>query len=280
MRTRIDRHLLADIVRHNSKLGLKNRVKGLNYERCAELPFIAGYLKSRFGNNLHYLDIGSGESPFPSYLLNNSNWDITCIDKFSWVQRQHDHAARVMPGVNVKERFHIVEKDFLSTELPPESYDVITNISVIEHFEGEGDSAAMQASARLLRPGGLYILTTLINEGFFNEFYLKKNIYGETFQDEPVFYQRHYDSKNLEERIIRPSGLVEKERVYFGDYGFQAFENVFQKIPRVVRVLYQWTMPMVAARFLAYSANPVSRADMRMNTASGVILIMTKETPL
>lgn len=277
MRNRIDQELLRDIVCHNSRLGLKFRIKGLNYERCAELPFIADYMKSSFGDKLQYLDIGSGESPFPSYLLKNTNWDITCIDKFSWVQKQHDHVARVMTDTNVKDRFHVVERDFLSVELPQESFDVITNISVIEHFEGDADSAAMEASARLLKPGGLYILTTLINEGYYKEFYLKKSIYGESYHDKAVFYQRHYDLKNLSERIIKPSGLIEKDRVFFGDYGFQAFENYFQKMPKIVRAFYQWAMPTVAARFLTYCANPVSRSNMRMNTASGVILIMSKE---
>lgn len=277
MRTKIDKKLLRDIVSHNRKLGFKNRLKGLNYERCAELPFIAGHLQNSFGDKLEYLDIGSGESPFPSYLLKNTNWDITCIDKFSWVQKQHVHVTRVMPDADIKERFHVVEKDFLAAELPGESYDVITNISVIEHFEGDADSAAMAASARLLRRGGFYILTTLINEGYFKEFYLNKSIYGESYRDKPVFYQRHYDLANLDERIIRPSGLVEVKRVYFGDYGFQAFENIFQKMPKLVRAFYQWAMPAVAARFLTYSDVPVSRKDMMMNTASGVISIMTRE---
>ena len=155
-----------------------------------------------------------------------------------------------------------------------ETYDIITNVSVIEHFEGMQDAAAMRASAQLLKPGGLYILTTLINEGFFKEFFVRKSVYGERFQSKPVYYQRHYDLKTLQERIISPTGLLERERVYFGDYDFQCFEKVFQKIPRPLRAFYQWATPYFARHFLSYRSYPVSRKDMNIDTASGVILVL------
>jgi len=276
MNQNINKELLKAISRHHQKLGLKYFIKGLNYERCAELPYIIGLLQNRFGEALKYLDIGSGEAPLPTYLLKESEWDITCVDKFSWVQQQKQHAARVMNGRSVEDRFHIIEKDFFEAGLAPESFDVITNISVIEHFEGNLDSKAMAASAKLLKPGGEYILTTLVNEGYFKEFYLNQNVYGESYQDKSVFYQRHYDLASLEERLIKPTGLKEVGRVYFGDYGFQGFENIFHKSPKALRAFYQWAMPLFASRFLTYSLAPISRKEMLMNTASGVILVLEK----
>ena len=68
--------------------------------------------------------------------------------------------------------------------------------------------------------------------------------------------------------------------MYFGDYGFQFFERVLQRtLPRPlkpVRALYKWATPHFARRFLSYSDRPVSRANMKMNTASGIILVLTK----
>ena len=173
-------------------------------------------------------------------------------------------------------RFHILEEDLLHTDLPRESFDIITNISVIEHFQNDLDTHAMRLSACLLKPGGRYILTTLINEGYFKEFFLRRSIYGESFEERPLFYQRHYDLHHLKERILRPSELEEARRIFFGDYGFQAFEILLQKPPKVLRALYQWSTSLMARNFLSYSQWPVSRRNMKMNTASGVILILTK----
>ena len=80
---------LAEIAGHFASLRAANRLHGLNYERCAELPFVIDILRSRFAEPLSYLDIGSGgESPLPTYLLRRSNWNVQCIDKFDWVRRR------------------------------------------------------------------------------------------------------------------------------------------------------------------------------------------------
>ena len=62
---------------------------------------------------------------------------------------------------------------------PPTATDSRALVSVIEHFEGNSDTAAMQRIAKLLRPGGTLILTTLVNEPYFAEFYLQRNVYGD-----------------------------------------------------------------------------------------------------
>lgn len=276
MSGKIDRDLLKKISRHTQSLGWKYFFKGLPYERCAELPYIIGLLQNRFDETLHYLDIGSGDSPLPTFFLKHTKWDISCPDKFFGVQKQRDFAKRVMNAKKFEERFHIIEEDFLQTQFPPESFEIITNISVIEHFAGDTDSAAMAASAKLLKSGGIYILTTLINEGFYNAFFLEQAVYGEGFKKRPVFYQRHYDVENLEARVIRPAGLKETHRVYFGEYDFQGNEHFFQKRSKVVRILYQWARPAFAAKYISYRSKPNSRADMPMNTTSGVIVVLEK----
>jgi SAM-dependent methyltransferase len=259
-----------------------NALHGLNYERCAELPFVIQVLRARFGEPLDYLDIGSGgESPLPTYLLARSQWRVHCVDKFDWLKRQRSHAAAVTGSPDGHGRLTLDVRDFLQAELPPESFDVITNISVIEHFAGTTDTDAMVASARLLRPGGLYVLTTLMNDAHYREFFVSESVYGEDYTDREVFYQRHYDVAALEQRLLKPTGLREVGRVFFGDFGFQAFERVVSApLPRPLkplRALYKWATPLLAERFLTYSQSPLSRADMAMNTASGTIVVMTRD---
>jgi SAM-dependent methyltransferase len=281
-RSRIDGRILRAIWAHHRKIRPTNWLHGLNYERCAELPFIIEALRPRFTQSLDYLDIGSGgESPLPTYLLVNTPWRISCVDKFEWLNAQRASAAAVTGSEDGNGRFSLIVQDFLETSLPPASFDVITNISVIEHFEGTSDSDAMAASAKLLRQGGLYILTTLMNDLFFKEFHVPRDVYGEAYTSKEVYYQRHYDVAAVERRLIAPTGLREVGRIYFGDFGFQAFEQVVQlPLPgplKAVRALYKWATPLLAERFLTYRATPSSRAEMQMNTASGVIVIMTKD---
>lgn len=274
MPSHIDAGALKRISTHYRKLSMKNWFKGLPYERCAELSWIIRHLEPRFQKQLRYLDIGTGESPLPTFLYANSRWDITCLDKCPWVRNQNRFLKTIDAGEAPAKRFRIVEQDLLKADFPDESFDVITSVSVIEHFEGASDSAAMKACGRLLRPGGTLVLTTLVNDSFFTEFYLKQPVYGEAFAGSPVFYQRHYDLKSVRERIVEPSGLVEKERVYFGDYGFQCFEKVLQwKKP--LRAFYAWSTPWLASRFMSYRPYPISRKDMRMNTSSGVIVVLS-----
>lgn len=275
MNAHIDPMLLSDLQRHNRSFGLKYRLKGLPYERCAELPFVVGLLAPRFHQQLRYLDVGSGESPLPTFILRNSCWTVSCLDRCEWVRKQRKFLSSVIePGLR-QDRFEVVERDLLSGGLPAASFDVITIISVIEHFEGNTDSDAMRACAQLLRPGGQLVLTTPMNDQHFREFYLNRTVYGAKFQGAPIYYQRHYDEHSLQERLIRPSGLVETKRAYFGDYQFQCFEKVLQR-PKLIKAIYQWAVPWLAQRHLSYSDRPVSRKDMRMNTASGVIVVLEK----
>ena len=267
--------VLKQIAAHHRSLGFKCQLKGLPYERCAELSWVIDYLKPHFREDLQYLDVGSGESPLPTFLRAHSLWEITCLDKCPWVWKQHRFWARIHATKKRAERFHVIEANLLEADLPEESFDLITCISVIEHFEGNSDSAAIKAAARLLRPGGRLVLTTPVNEPFFAEFYLQTSVYGVDFQGSPVFYQRHYDLASVAARIIKPAGLMEIQRVYFGEYGFQCFEKVLQR-PKPLRALYAWSTPRLAMRYLSYRPYPISRRDMRMNTASGLILVLEK----
>jgi len=276
---KIDKTLQKDITKHSRKLGLKRFFQSMGYERSGELPLVVSRLKSEFTKKLNYLDIGSGDAIFPSYILKNTNWNVNCVDKYSWVRKQNIYARKTSNSDSATKRLHIYEQDFMESDFKDGSFDVITNISVIEHFDNDNDSKAMRKSASLLKPGGIYVLTTLINENYFKEFFLQKNVYGKNYDKEPVFFQRHYDLNSLYSRLIEPSGLQEIERIYFGDYDFQ-FCEVFLDVAwpwKPVKLLYQWANPFFARRFLSYRNYPVSRPDMNMYTSSGVFIVLTKK---
>jgi SAM-dependent methyltransferase len=273
---KIDAAVLAELNAVNRRLGLRRILKSIGYERSAELPFVINALRDRFSRPLRCLDIGTGDSVLPAYLLLNTSWDVTCLDKFRWVQVQHEYARRLALDQETMRRLHVVEEDLLAYE-PDAPFDVILSISVIEHFSDGLDAKAMSHSARLLNEGGVYVLTTLVNDGFPRDFYRRGEVYGSKL-GEMTFYQRHYDVASVASRLIAPSGLREVERKYFGEYGLPFGEWFIG--PRLTRnplkVFYQWLAPHFALRFLTYSDRPVSRPGMRVNTAAGVILMLVK----
>ncbi|MBC8124724.1 MAG: class I SAM-dependent methyltransferase [Candidatus Kapabacteria bacterium] len=276
MNSSINAELLYNIDAHAKRLRFLYRIKGFGYERAIELPLLAEKLQPLFDKPLRYLDIGTGPSIFPSWVASKTNWDVTCLDKFEWVNKQREYAKKL--GLDPK-RFHVVVRDFLEAELEPESFDVITNISVIEHFEGALDSVAMEKSARLLKPGGMYLLTTPLNEGHARDWYLQQDVYGEKFTSKPVFFQRHYDVESFNKRIVQASGLTERERVYFGDYEEPFFnDRIVDKsgFDKIKRTLLQMNTVKHALLHGSYRDVPVSMPDMKIYTSAGVCVVLTK----
>lgn len=276
MREDIDGSTLRSIWAHQIRLEPADLIRGVPYERCAELPYVVDLLRPRFDEGLAYLDIGTGASPLPTFLLRNTRWDVTCVDKFSSVRTQHTYLERLKSVTDGSGRFKVVERDIFEADLPQASFDIISIISVIEHMEGDRDMRAMELASSLLKPGGWLVLSTPVNEGFPREYYLDEGVYGERPSEGGVFYQRHYDVAGVNQRLVRASGLRELSRVYFGEYGYQAFERLLQAKPKMLRLWYQWATPILARRFLEYRDFPVGRRDMLMNTASGVIVLLEK----
>ncbi len=276
MNSSINAELLYNIDAHAKRLQFLYRIKGFGYERAIELPLLAEKLQPLFDKPLRYLDIGTGPSIFPSWVASKTQWDVTCLDKFDWVKKQNEYAKKL--GLDPK-RFHVVVRDFLEAELEPESFDVITNISVIEHFEGVLDSVAMEKSARLLKPGGMYLLTTPLNEGYARDWFLQQDVYGEKFTTEPVFFQRHYDVASFNRRIVQASELTERERVYFGDYEEPFFnDRIVDKsgLDKIKRTLLQMNTVKHALLHGSYRNTPVSMSGMKIYTSAGVCVVLTK----
>lgn len=101
-------------------------------------------------------------------------------------------------------------------ESGPSSFDTIVCISVVEHIPGEGDRDAIQKMWKLLRPGGMLLLSVPCCKDPFEE-YLDFNEYGLLTTDDEgfVFGQRFYNQEMLEERVYCITGRPSR----FGIYG-------------------------------------------------------------
>ncbi len=126
---------------------------GLSAEALAKAGSVG--TESRSATNspppLRWLDFGCGSGAFLKYLREHGSihgrpLDLTGHDVGSFADLLKNH-----------DRFRILDFDELSRE-PSDRYDVISMIEVLEHLPHPHDPLALVA--RLLKPGGLLLLTT------------------------------------------------------------------------------------------------------------------------
>lgn len=275
-----DYKLRDDLFRYNASLGLYRFFKGIDYIRVMELPIFASAMLSYRSQKLRYLDIGTGESIFPSFIADQTNFLVTVIDKFTWVRKQKDYLKRIGKHAWLKDgRFSIIEHDFLSADLPESSFDIITAISVLEHIDGNGDTKAMEKIFRLLKPGGLFLMSSPYNHDKPDDYYVKSSVYGDKSQNGQTFFQRHYGAETLVRRIINVTPFVVENLFFAGHYQRFNFAKYLYVLPmpiKLIKVFYNWAASFYTPHFMQFSNQPPSDANPDMVTMDTVFLFFRK----
>ncbi len=129
-------------------------------------------------------------------------------------------------GISNRCRFHhTLIKD---THLKPNSFDVITSMSVIEHIPDDKD--AIRIMWDLLKPGGV-LLISVPCAAKASEEYTNLNDYGliETDENGFVFWQRYYDEYLIIDRIYSITGHPRRFQIYGEKKAGSYHQNVTQK---------------------------------------------------
>jgi hypothetical protein len=89
----------------------------------------------------------------------------------------------------------------------------------------------MSELARVLRPGGLLILTVPYRKRLEEE-WVERDVYGERFQGKPLFFCRHYSREAVQERLLADGAFDVLEQVLWRKEGVpQAQAQVHRIIP-------------------------------------------------
>jgi len=191
------------LIRHKKILTVNGTVvytkdvmlKAIFPHRNRHLEYPWAIIHSNLDKGLKILDIGSGVSTFPIYLSSKGH-EVYSIDTDEVSMNRLAPKFAEWCGVDTKYRVG----DASSLEFSDNTFDRIFCISVFEHLEEERinhrivnnhkrnlDVKAIKEMLRVLKPGGLIILTT-----------------DWKVRDDDL---RSYDLHDLEERVLRPFQL-------------------------------------------------------------------------
>lgn len=128
------------------------------WSRRWEYPFVAerviSFAQEQSDGPFRVLDAGSGVTYFPYFLRAElPRSEITCFDSNGTYHPMFAAVNATMDETKVK----FIEGMLQKIPLPDDSFDAVCCISVLEHTDNYGE--ILDEFARLLRPGGLLVLT-------------------------------------------------------------------------------------------------------------------------
>lgn len=194
------------------RFGFKRFFQGFGYYKWLEYPLAYNNLELESGNR--YLDIGSGKSVFPLFVLAKNKCYVHVIDDQSIIKDSisyyKDTINKMQLNDKTKNKF-IIRGSWQNEKynFPDKHFDRISCISVLEHIKANGDSAIMREIARLLKNRGIAVVTFPFNNGDYIE---------EDIPEQVSYFQRKYNISAIKKRIIDVTNLTVKKVMYFGEY--------------------------------------------------------------
>jgi len=207
--------------------GLNHLIAGLDYFRTLEYPLVVEQLNLEPGMRL--LDVGSGRSLFP-LLIASMGCEVWAIDIDAYVLDLQKTA------VKFKVNLHVEVQDVQKMKYSEASFDRISAVSVLEHIPDGGDIAAFNEFSRILKAGGLVVVTVPFGA------------HEKERQKNETEFQRVYNTQRISDRFTHPLFTLEKT-LYFGEKEHH-FIHRWYKLPSAMRLLLFWAQPFFSSLFL------------------------------
>lgn len=123
--------------------------------RRLEYAFALDALISYLGPGQSFLDAGSGATPLAHAIAAQGVAASACDGD----ARLIDELRRLRPETIYGTKVSYSAQDLTRTSYPDDSFDAIACISVLEHIPAPADQQALHELLRILKPGGLLVLT-------------------------------------------------------------------------------------------------------------------------
>jgi len=202
-----------ELLRCNAALDISRILKGIDYYRGIEYPTTMALLDNRdhtdYKIETKLLDVGSFDAPLPICFAARG-YKVYALDVNKRVLKL-ENTAKNLGIYNLKS----VIADATKLPFGYNSFDIVTAISTIEHVLPleDGDTKAMKEIGKVLKPGGMAVITVPY-----------KNSFSEEWRHHPAhgkYLMRSYNEDSIHSRLIKPSGLFISKIFYFcDDIGF------------------------------------------------------------
>ncbi len=191
-------------LRKEPVLGIKRLLLPVSYWRAAEFGYVWRQLTAiRTGK---VLDLGSPKD-LAAILARDRGFAVTAVDILPEAISLSERHARAQglsgegPG-----RVKSEVQDGRALTYADDTFDAVFSVSVLEHIPDAGDIAALRELVRVVKPGGLVVVTTPYDLQY-RETFVADSVYErKQIGSEPVFFERHYDEATLASRLLGPSG--------------------------------------------------------------------------
>ena len=126
-------------------------------------------------------------------------------------------------------RVHSEVQDARALAYGDETFDAVYSVSVLEHIPDDGDSAAMRELIRVVRAGGVVVVTVPYDRSY-RETFVRGPVYErKPLGSETIFYERHYDREALIKRLLS-LGTTEVADLSFWGEGTVRMESLLDRL--------------------------------------------------
>ena len=214
-------------LRREPVLGLKRLALPVSYWRSAEFGYVWRQLTAPAAARV--FDLGSPKD-LAAMLARHRGYEVVATDILPEaidISQRHARALGIDgrgPG-----RVHSEVQDGRALPYPDASFDAAFSVSVLEHIPDAGDSAALRELIRIVRPGGVVVVTVPYDRQY-RETFVSGPVYERApVASEPVFFERHYDPRTLAARLL-PSDVCDATDVSLWGEGTIRMERLLDRL--------------------------------------------------
>lgn len=231
---------------HAPALGVKRLLLPVSYWRTAEFGYVWRRLACPPGARI--LDLGSPKD-LAHHLARDRGYRVVSVDILpSEVETSRRYPP---PGNSAGAGSGSVQaemQDGRRLSYGDHTFDAAYSVSVLEHIPDRGDSAAIRELVRVVKPGGVVVVTVPYDREY-RETFVREAVYERRSEDgRPVFFERHYDALRLAGRLLEPSGARVSDVELWGEGGVRVERALDALGP--LRALVSPAEALLAAAFL------------------------------
>ena len=196
-------------------LGLKRLALPVSYWRSVEFAYVWRQLALEPGARI--LDLGSPKD-LAAMLARHRGYEVAATDILPEAISLSERYARAqrLDGRGAG-RVHSEIQDGRALSYADGWFDAAYSVSVLEHIPDNGDSAAIRELVRVVRPGGLVVVTVPFDRRY-RETFVDGPVYERTPLDaERLFFERHYDRPALSARLLDQTGAELVDLQFWGE---------------------------------------------------------------